>query len=48
MVENKETQNKLMNILISNRLKGIAEKKAIREGRSLSGYIRFLIEKDNK
>ena len=40
--------DKLINFWCTLRLKKIAEAKAIRTGRSLSGYLRYLIEQDNE
>ena len=44
----REANDKLFNFMLSARLKSIATDKAVRQGRSVGGYIRFLIEQDNK
>lgn len=48
----KDSQDKIkdtmFSMMISSQLKSIAEQAAIRSGRSLAGYIRYLITKDNE
>ena len=39
---------KLFNFMMTARLRSLIEDKAVREGRSIAGYIRYLIEKDLK